>query len=110
VSAETWGDDWLTADDLKGQPRECRCLMCNPAPVITDDMRRLAVIEAWEAPLIPSRSPIGIALGVVLGLLLMVAGVALAITQQPASGATIAAVMAISLGGAVVVRISWVTR
>ena len=108
MSAETWGDDWLTADDLKGQ-RECRCLMCNPAPVITDDMRRLAVIEAWEAPLIPARSPIGIALAFSLGWVLMLAGVVVALAGPPASGASIAACFLIAAGGAFVARVIHVT-
>jgi len=53
VSAETWGDDWLTADDLKGQPRECRCPMHNPAPVITEPAPdRTAEIDAYVDSLV----------------------------------------------------------
>jgi len=52
VSAQ-WDDSWLPADDLKGQPRECRCLMCNPAPVITEPAPdRTAEIDAYVDSLV----------------------------------------------------------
>ena len=48
-----WDDSWLPADDLKGQPRECRCLMCNPAPVITEPAPdRTAEIDAYVDSLV----------------------------------------------------------
>ena len=53
MSAETWPDSWLPADDLKGQPRECRCLMCNPAQVITEPVPdRTDEIDAYVDSLV----------------------------------------------------------
>jgi len=53
VSAETWPDSWLPADDRKGQPHECRCLMCNPAPVVLASVPdRTAEIDAYVDSLV----------------------------------------------------------
>ena len=48
-----WDNSRLPADDLKGQPRECRCPMHNPAPVITEPAPdRTAEIDAYVDSLV----------------------------------------------------------
>jgi len=49
-----WDDSWLTADDLKGQPRECRCSKCWVAPTIdlTRIPDRTAEIDAYVDSLV----------------------------------------------------------
>jgi hypothetical protein len=68
---------------------------------------RAAQRLARTAPL-PSRAPTGIVAGVAL--MALAAGAVLALTHPALSGATIAGGLLIATGGAVLARLTWLTR
>lgn len=105
MTAEPWGDADLTADDRKAYRQPCRCATCQ------DALHTVASRVTTVAPEpVPARSPIGTGVGVVLGLALMVLGIGISLTTPPMSGGTVAAILAVAMGGAVLIRIAIVTR
>jgi hypothetical protein len=76
---------------------------------VVREVGRYVHIEAIPEP-VPPRSLIGTALGVVLGWSLMALGLAVGITPPALSGRTIVGAGLIGLGGAIVVRITRVTK